>query len=235
MKHILLKALALLMFIPCLCHGADVESRVEDDMTKASYCVGYQFGENLKTSELNYSLEQLIQGLEDALKGNEAKFDARERQLILMEMSKKSLAAKQRKRDTQGTDNLWVGQKFLEANGKKEGVTTLESGLQYRVVKPGTGRQPKREDTVTVHYKGTFIDGSEFDSSYSRNKPATFRVDGVIRGWTEALQLMHEGAHWQVFIPANLAYGERGMGSRVPPGSTLVFEIELLKVESTTP
>jgi FKBP-type peptidyl-prolyl cis-trans isomerase FklB len=202
-----------------------------DDKARDSYCVGYQFGENLKASELEYNPEDIAKGLEDALKGNKPLLDAKERQFIIMEIGKRSMAAKQKKRDAEGTENMFTGQKFLEANGRKEGVVTLPSGLQYKVIKEGTGNLPKKEDMVTVHYRGTLIDGTEFDNSRSRNKPATFRVDGVIPGWTEALQLMKEGSVWQIFVPAKLAYGERGFGNRIPPGSTLVFDIELLKVE----
>jgi FKBP-type peptidyl-prolyl cis-trans isomerase FklB len=128
------------------------------------------------------------------------------------------------------TKNLKEGKAFLAENGKKEGVTTLPSGLQYKVIREGTGVSPKATDNVTVHYKGTLIDGTEFDSSYKRNEPATFRTDRVIPGWTEALQLMKPGGRWQLFIPANLAYGERGAGSRIGPNSALVFEVELVKV-----
>ena len=127
-------------------------------------------------------------------------------------------------------DNLARGKAFLEENAKKEGVKTLPSGLQYRVIQEGSGATPGATDTVTVNYRGTLIDGTEFDSSYSRGKPATFRADRVIRGWTEALQMMKEGAKWELFIPPDLAYGERGAGGKIGPNSTLVFEVELVSV-----
>jgi FKBP-type peptidyl-prolyl cis-trans isomerase len=123
------------------------------------------------------------------------------------------------------------GEAFLAENAKKEGVKTLPSGLQYKVVTEGVGKQPKKTDTVVVHYKGTLIDGREFDSSYKRGEPAEFGVSQVIKGWTEALQLMKEGAKWQVFIPWQLAYGEQGAGGLIGPNETLVFEVELLKVK----
>ena len=123
------------------------------------------------------------------------------------------------------------GEAFLAENAKKEGVKTLPSGLQYKVVKEGTGKQPSKSDTVSVHYKGTLIDGREFDSSYKRGEPAEFPVSGVIKGWTEILQLMKEGAKYQVFIPWQLAYGERGAGDLIGPHETLVFDVELLKVK----
>jgi FKBP-type peptidyl-prolyl cis-trans isomerase FklB len=130
-----------------------------------------------------------------------------------------------------GKKNKKEGETFLTENKKKEGVKTLPSGLQYKVIKAGTGKKPKLADTVTTHYRGTLIDGTEFDSSYKRGQPATFQVSGVIPGWTEALQLMEEGAKWQLFIPSNLAYGERGMAGTIGPNATLLFEIELISVQ----
>jgi FKBP-type peptidyl-prolyl cis-trans isomerase FklB len=127
--------------------------------------------------------------------------------------------------------NKAEGEKFLAENAKKEGVKVLPSGLQYKEITPGTGKSPKTADTVTTHYKGTLTDGTEFDSSYKRGEPATFPVSGVIPGWTEALQLMKEGAKWQLFVPPNLAYGEKGAGQVIGPNATLIFEVELLTVK----
>jgi FKBP-type peptidyl-prolyl cis-trans isomerase FklB len=140
------------------------------------------------------------------------------------------MAAQQKVMKEQATKNLSESKNFLAANGKKEGIKIQPSGLQYKVLTEGSGKIPKAEDTVTVHYKGTLIDGREFDSSYKRGNPATFQVKGVIKGWTEALQLMREGSKWQLFIPPELGYGERGSGS-IPPNSTLIFEVELLTVK----
>ncbi len=128
--------------------------------------------------------------------------------------------------------NLEAGQAFLEANKKKEGVVTLPSGLQYKIITEGKGKQPKSTDTVVAHYRGTLTNGTEFDSSYKRNEPATFPVAGVIKGWQEVLPLMKEGAKWQVYIPAELAYGPRGAGDVIGPNEVLVFDIELLSVKS---
>jgi FKBP-type peptidyl-prolyl cis-trans isomerase FklB len=130
-----------------------------------------------------------------------------------------------------GEKNKKEGEAFLAANKKKEGVITLPSGFQYKAIKEGTGKTPKATDTVTVNYRGTLIDGTEFDSSYKRGQPATFRVNGVIAGWTEALQLMKEGSKWELFIPANLAYGERGAGAAIGPNAVLIFEVELISVK----
>ncbi len=127
-------------------------------------------------------------------------------------------------------DNLSKGKIFMQENAKREGVISLPSGLQYKVRKEGSGRAPKATDEVTVNYRGTFIDGNEFDSSYSRGAPFTFEIDNVIPGWKEALQLMKEGARWELFVPPDLGYGDRG-GSTIPPGSTLIFEVELLAVK----
>ena len=150
----------------------------------------------------------------------------------LVELKRKVTAAQQEEQKRAAEKNLAEGKKFLQENAMKEGVVALSSGLQYQVIEEGVGESPKKTDSVTVQYKykGTLIDGTEFDSSYKRGKPATFRVDGVIAGWTEALQLMKPGAKWKLFIPSNLAHGERGSGAKIPPNSTLVFEVELLKV-----
>jgi len=123
------------------------------------------------------------------------------------------------------------GEAFLAANATKDGVVTLPSGLQYKVITPGSGASPKASDTVSVHYRGRLIDGTEFDSSYKRNEPTSFPVGGVIPGWTEALQLMKVGAKWELYVPAKLAYGDRGAGGLIPPGATLVFEVELLSIK----
>lgn len=128
-------------------------------------------------------------------------------------------------------DAMQKGEQFLKENAAKEGVKTLPSGLQYKVIKEGEGKSPKATDTVSVHYKGTLIDGKEFDSSYKRGEPAEFPVNRVIKGWTEALQLMKEGSKWMLYIPSNLAYGERGAGADIGPNETLIFEVELLKVK----
>jgi len=129
-------------------------------------------------------------------------------------------------------DAIEQGKQFLEENGKKEGVHTLPDGLQYKVLKEGTGKKPQAADTVSVHYKGTLIDGTEFDSSYKRGQPAEFPVNRVIKGWTEALQLMPEGSKWMLYIPSRLAYGERGTpGGPIGPNETLIFEVELLKIK----
>jgi FKBP-type peptidyl-prolyl cis-trans isomerase FklB len=169
--------------------------------------------------------------VQDALLGKEPLMTPQEIRTTLVDLQKKVAAVQDQKRKVEEEKILAQGKTFLAENRKKEGVKTLPSGLQYRIVAEGSGKTPKSTDTVTVHYRGTLIDGTEFDNSYSRGKPATFGVGRVIAGWTEALQLMKEGARWQLFIPPDLAYGEKGAGSKIPPNSTLIFEVELISVE----
>jgi len=145
------------------------------------------------------------------------------------------MAAKQAEKTKQLAEiNKKEGEAFLAENKKKEGVKTLPSGLQYKILTEGSGKTPKETDTVTTHYRGTLIDGTEFDSSFKRGQPASFTVNGVIKGWTEALQLMKEGSKWQLFIPSDLAYGDRGAGGQIGPHATLIFEVELISIDSTT-
>jgi FKBP-type peptidyl-prolyl cis-trans isomerase FklB len=148
----------------------------------------------------------------------------------LMELKRKVTVAQQEEGKKAAEKNRAVGEAFLAENGKKKGIVTLPSGLQYKVLKEGAGESPALTARVTVNYRGTLLDGTEFDSSSRRKEPSVFKVNGVIRGWTEALQLMKPGAKWQLFIPANLAYGDRGAGPLVPPGSMLIFEVELVSV-----
>src|SRR4030043_725788 len=145
-------------------------------------------------------------------------------------LQKRFIAAREKEIKEISARNLAAGKAFLEENKKKEGIKTLPSGLQYKVLTEGSGKTPKAADNVTINYKGTFINGSEFDSSYKRGKPTTFQVDKVVKGWTEALQLMKEGSKWELFIPAELGYGDRGTGP-IPPNSTLIFEVELISVK----
>jgi FKBP-type peptidyl-prolyl cis-trans isomerase FklB len=198
---------------------------------KESYSLGYQFGENLKFQGLDINLDIYLAGIRDALSGNKPGMSREEMNSTVLGLRQRLDAEQQKKLKEQTEKNLAEGTAFLEENGKKEGVKTLPSGLQYKVLSEGTGKTPKKDDTVTVNYRGTFIDGKEFDSSISRGQPATFRVDGVIKGWTEALQLMKEGAKWKLFVPAEMAYGQRGIPPRIPPYSTLIFDMELVSIK----
>lgn len=207
--------------------------KLESQEDKLSYVFGQNIGKNLKQQEIEVNTDILVKGMQDALTDKTPLLNEEEMSEVLMSYQKDRIAKQAEKQKQAGEKNLKEGQAFLAENKEKEGVVTLESGLQYKVITPGTGAMPKADDKVTTNYKGTLIDGTEFDSSYSRGKPATFPVKGVIKGWTEALQLMKEGAKWQLFIPPDLGYGERGAGSKIGPNSTLIFEIELLSIEKT--
>ena len=193
-------------------------------MDKLSYAIGLNIANNLKASGFaNLSVEDFAEAVNTVYKGESAKMTDAEAKSAIQDYFEKAEKEKL-------TKNLEEGEKFLAENGKREGVVTLPSGLQYEVITEGTGKKPSATDTVSCHYHGTLIDGTVFDSSVMRNQPAEFPVNGVIKGWVEALQLMSEGAKWKLFIPANLAYGERGAGQSIEPNSTLIFEVELLKV-----
>lgn len=193
-------------------------------MDKLSYAIGLNIANNLKVSGFaNLSVEDFADAVNTVFKGESAKMTDAEAKKVIQDYFEKAEKEKLAK-------NLEEGEKFLAENGKREGVVTLPSGLQYEVITEGTGKKPSASDTVSCHYHGTLINGTVFDSSVMRNQPAEFPVSGVIKGWVEALQLMSEGAKWKLFIPANLAYGERGAGQSIEPNSTLIFEVELLKV-----
>jgi len=187
---------------------------------KVSYIIGMDIGTNLKKQSIDIDSNILAKGVKDALSGGKPLLTEQEIQETMIAFQKEVME-KQKKR----------GEAFLAENKNKEGVKTLPSGLQYKVIKAGTGKTPKLNNTVTTHYRGTLIDGTEFDSSYKRGQPVSFPVSGVIPGWTEALQLMQEGAKWQLFIPPNLGYGERGAGGVIGPNATLIFEMELISIQ----
>jgi len=194
---------------------------------KMSYIIGMDIGNNLKTQSIDVEPNILAKGVKDALTGGKP--------LLTEQEIRETMTAFQNemrvKQEVVARKNKEQGDSFLAENKKKEGVKTLQSGLQYKVIKMGVGKKPKLNDYVTTHYRATLIDGTEFDSSYKRGQPATFQGSGVIPGWTEALQLMETGAKWQLFIPSNLAYGERGAGGVIGPNATLIFEIELISIQ----
>lgn len=201
-------------------------SALSDPKQKFSYGLGMSLGTNLKRSGVDpadVNLELLSQGLKDAASGKTLMDDTEARNAIMAYQAeaRKLLAGK----------NKQAAEEFLAANQSKAGVVVTPSGLQYKVITAGAGDSPKATDNVTVHYKGTLLDGTEFDSSYKRNQPASFGVSSVIKGWTEALQLMQPGAKWELFIKPDLAYGEAGRPG-IPPNSLLTFEVELLSVQS---
>jgi FKBP-type peptidyl-prolyl cis-trans isomerase FklB len=210
---------------------AQGEPALKDEKDKISYSVGVEIGTTLKKQGIDVTPDILTRGIRDALTGAKTLMTEEEIVQTLTDFRKEFIAKKQELNKQLAEKNKKEEEAFLAENQKKEGVKTLPSGLQYKVIKPGSGRKPKAEDMVTVHYRGTLIGGTEFDSSYSHGKPATFLVNRVIPGWTEVLQLMEEGAKWEVFIPSKLAYGEKGAGNEIGPNATLIFEIELVSVQ----
>jgi FKBP-type peptidyl-prolyl cis-trans isomerase FklB len=198
---------------------------------KASYSYGVDVATRLKQQGIELDVNALNRGIADAYNGAELALEDEARLQAKTGFQTELREALLRKQAEIGEKNLAEGKAFLEENAKKPGVITTESGLQYKVISSGDGKQPKDSDTVTTHYRGTLIDGREFDSSYKRDQPASFPVKGVIKGWTEALQLMHVGDKWQLFIPSDLAYGASKRSELIEPNSTLIFEIELLDVK----
>jgi len=198
---------------------------------KASYSFGVDVAQRLKSQNIQLNVNALNAGITDAYMGNELALSDEERQEVKTSFQAQLRESLMKEQAKSGDKNLAEGKAFLEENAKKPGVITTDSGLQYKIITTGDGKQPKDTDTVTTHYKGTLIDGREFDSSYKRDKPASFPVKGVIKGWTEALQLMHVGDKWQLFIPSDLAYGPSKRSELIEANSTLIFEIELLEIK----
>jgi FKBP-type peptidyl-prolyl cis-trans isomerase FklB len=203
---------------------------------KASYAIGMNWGTGLHKQGIDVDSAALVQGMKDALAGSKTLLTEDEARAALMQLQSEVQAQQQAKLKQEGEAGKKEGDAFLAANKGKEGIVTLPSGLQYKILKEGSGAKPTADDSVVCNYKGTLINGTEFDSSYKRGEPATFPVGGVIKGWTEALQLMPVGSKWQLFIPADLAYGARGTpGGPIGPNSTLIFEVELLSIKDKTP
>ncbi len=223
-KTILLTFLALTVSLSTAV--AKEELALDTEKKKISYAVGRNIGESVLASGIDIDFDVFTASVKEAMVGAPGR---------LTEAEKKEVGAAIQKQQQDHAakvtgENKSIGQEFLGKNAKKDGVKVLPSGLQYKVVTAGTGKSPGSSDSVTVHYRGTLIDGTVFDSSIKRGQPATFPVNGVIKGWTEALQLMKEGAKWQLFIPSDLAYGERGAGANIGPHATLIFDVELIKI-----
>ncbi|MGH8094455.1 MAG: FKBP-type peptidyl-prolyl cis-trans isomerase [Chthoniobacterales bacterium] len=234
MKNCLLICAASLFIAPL---ALAAETQLKDQKDKVSYAIGLDIGGTLKRQLIDVNEDLLSAGIKDGLSGNKPLLTEDQVKEVMGTFQKDMMEKQATARKAAGEKNAAEGKKFLEENKKKEGVKTTASGLEYKVLKEGTGATPKANDTVKVNYRGTTIDGKEFDSSYKRGQPATFPVNRVIKGWTEGLQLMKAGSKYQFFVPADLAYGERGAGSDIGPESTLIFDVELLDVvpAGTTP
>lgn len=215
------------------CQNGDKEMKKEDLSTlthKISYAIGLDVGRNLKAQGIEVSYEAFLQGLKDAV-NDTTLLDSNELNAAWQEY-KAEMMKKENEPQTEEEKKLKAeADKWLEENAKKEGIKATDSGLQYKVITEGTGKSPSQNNEVTVHYKGTLIDGTQFDSSYDRGEPTTFGVSNVIPGWTEALMMMKEGGKWELFIAPELAYGKRGAGQQIPPYAALIFEVELIEVK----
>lgn len=205
---------------------------LDSDKAKFSYAIGMDIGKNLQNFGSNIETDVLIAALKASLEGKESRIPAEESKQIIQAFLTKQAEEKAAEQKIAGEHNKAAGLKFLAENGKKEGVTTTASGLQYEVIKQGDGAKPKATDKVKVHYRGTLLNGDEFDSSYKRGQPISFPLNGVIPGWTEGVQLMNVGSTFKFAIPSELAYGDRGAGPQIGPGATLIFEVELLGIET---
>ena len=193
--------------------------------------IGNGLGANLKKQSVEVDANLVAQGLKDSMGDGKTRLTEDEAKAVLTEVQNEVRQQQQGKAKEAADKNKTEGETFLTTNKSKDGVVTLPSGLQYKILTEGTGAKPTAADTVVCNYRGTLLDGTEFDSSYKRGQPATFPVGGVIKGWTEALQLMPTGSKWQIFIPANLAYGDKGAGGEIGPGAALIFEVELISIQ----
>jgi FKBP-type peptidyl-prolyl cis-trans isomerase len=198
---------------------------------KVSYSIGVDVAKNFTKMGMDLDIDVFIKGLKDGFSGKKPLMTDDEMHSAMIAFQTDMMKKQSQGKQTAAEENKKVGEAFLAENKKKEGVVTLPSGLQYKILKAGNGKKPTDADTVQCHYRGTLIDGTEFDSSYKRGQPASFPVNGVIAGWTEALKLMPVGSKWQLFVPSQLAYKERGAGEDIGPNATLIFEVELLGIK----
>lgn len=223
-RHLIVAACALAVV------AAGCEKKLDDDKKKASYAIGQQIGSNLKNQNIDFDSDVLAMSIKEAAAGKESKLKPEEMQAALMKLQENLM----KKQQEQSEKNKTEGAAFLEKNKSAEGVKTTASGLQYIVVQEGTGKSPGLKDTVKAHYKGTLITGEQFDSSYDRGQPAEFPVEGVIKGWTEALQMMKVGGKMKLFVPPELGYGPAARPG-IPANSVLVFDVELVDIVGNKP
>lgn len=202
---------------------------------KISYAIGMEMGKGLKTQGLDVDSAVMLQGLKDALSDAKPQMSEEELKQVITALQQEMRQKQMQAQEAAAAENKTKGAAFLAENAKKDGVVALPDGLQYKILTPGQGKKPAETDTVMCNYKGTFLDGTEFDSSTQAGKPVPFEVKNVIPGFKEVLQLMPVGSKWQVFIPSNLAYGERGAGNVIGPNATLIFEVELVSIQETSP
>jgi FKBP-type peptidyl-prolyl cis-trans isomerase len=214
------------------CQGTGGTPTLQTDDQKASYGIGLNMGSQLAPAETMLDMAAFQAGIRDGIAGNDPAVPQAELQVALQAFSEAVNAAETERMAAEGAENQAAGEAFMAENGQREGVMTTASGLQYEVLRAGDGAMPGPTDQVTIHYKGTLIDGTQFDSSYDRGEPATFAVNGVISGFSEGLQLMPVGSQYKLFIPGNLGYGPQGAGADIGPNATLIFEVEMLEIPS---
>jgi FKBP-type peptidyl-prolyl cis-trans isomerase len=228
-------ALALFTFFGCSGSNGQIESSdisdPQNDNEKISYSIGYNIGGNFHSQQIDsLNLQQIMKGIKDGMEDSEPAISDSAMGAMMRSFQQRVMSQQKQRSKQQAQSNKQKADAFLAENKKKEGVMTTESGLQYKILDEGSGPSPGSNDTVRVHYKGTLIDGTVFDSSYKRGEPTEFPVGGVIEGWTEALKMMKEGAKWKLFIPPELGYGQRDPRGAIGPNETLIFEVELIKV-----
>lgn len=223
----------LAVVVLCACWSfTAVAADLSSEESKLAYTIGMDIGNSLKQQNMEMNLDALFEGLRDVYEERETQMTVEEATAVRQEYIQRRQSEAAAELTVQSSRNVEEGQAFMAKNLEEDGVQQTESGLQYKIVEQGTGAKPAATDRVTVHYRGTLLNGNEFDSSYSRNQPATFPLNGVIPGWTEGLQLLNEGGKMMLYIPPNLAYGERGSGA-IGPNSTLIFEVELISIEGS--
>lgn len=228
---VIFRAILVVAFLSGVCRAGETQA-LKDGKEKISYSLGYQIGGDFKRQGIELDTDLVVKGIRDATVGTEPRISPQEMRKTMVDLKQKVEADQRKQWKEKAAKSRAEGEAFLAANGKKKGVVTLPSGLQYKVLTAGKGKSPNPTDNVTVHYRGTFVDGTEFADSHTRSAPVTLQVDHVIPGWKEALQRMKEGSKWRLFVPSKLAYGEQGAGAEIPPDTTLIFEVELISVQS---